>query len=206
MWKIHAKVGKMMTQELEIEFKNVLTKQQYETLLKKFQVSDEMILHQTNHYFDTKEFRLKELFSGLRIRETNEKIVCTLKERTATNTHLETTDVITKEQADLMLLGRGFFADSVKTRLSQLGVPVEHLQHFGTLSTDRVELSYKGGTIVFDHSFYLNCDDYEVEYETNEEILGQEVFENFLKENDIPQKAADKKIARFMNALKMEKG
>lgn len=195
-----------MTQELEIEFKNVLTKQQYETLLKKFQVSDEMILHQTNHYFDTKEFRLKELFSGLRIRETNEKIVCTLKERTATNTHLETTDVITKEQADLMLLGRGFFADSVKTRLSQLGVPVEHLQHFGTLSTDRVELSYKGGTIVFDHSFYLNCDDYEVEYETNEEILGQEVFENFLKENDIPQKAADKKIARFMNALKMEKG
>lgn len=195
-----------MTQELEIEFKNVLTKQQYETLLKKFQVSDEMILHQTNHYFDTKEFRLKELFSGLRIRETKEKIVCTLKERTATNTHLETTDVITKEQADLMLLGRGFFADSVKIRLSQLGVPVEHLQHFGTLSTDRVELSYKGGTIVFDHSFYLNCDDYEVEYETNEEILGQEVFENFLKENDIPQQAADKKIARFMNALKMEKG
>ncbi|KGR73692.1 CYTH domain-containing protein [Ureibacillus sinduriensis] len=195
-----------MTQELEIEFKNVLTKQQYETLLKKFHVSNEMIVHQTNHYFDTKEFRLKELFSGLRIRVTNKKIVCTLKERTATNTHLETTDVITREQADLMLTGRGFFAESVKIRLSQLGVPVEHLHHFGTLSTERVEISHKGGTLVFDHSFYLNCDDYEVEYETNEENRGRKVFENFLKENDIPQKAADKKIARFMSALKMQKG
>ncbi|WP_390285943.1 CYTH domain-containing protein [Ureibacillus sp. GCM10028918] len=198
--------GKTMTQELEIEFKNVLTKQQYETLLKKFQVTDDMILRQTNHYFDTKDFRLKALFSGLRIRETKNRIVCTLKERTAMNTHLETTDVISKEQADLMLSGNGFFAESVKTKLLQLKVPIEQLRLFGTLTTDRVELSYKGGTIVFDHSFYLNCDDYEVEYETDEEVLGQEIFENFLKENDIPKLVADKKIARFMNALKSEKG
>ena len=195
-----------MAQELEIEFKNVLTKEQYENLLTKFQVTDEIIVRQTNHYFDTKDFHLKERFSGLRIRETKNRIVCTLKERTATNIHLETTDVITKEQADLMLSGTGFFADSVKTKLLQLEVPVEQLRVFGTLTTDRVELSYKGGTIVFDHSFYLNCDDYEVEYESDEEKLGQEIFEQFLKENNIQKLVADKKIARFMNALKMEKG
>ncbi|MDN4492300.1 CYTH domain-containing protein [Ureibacillus aquaedulcis] len=195
-----------MTQELEIEFKNVLTKQQYETLLKKFQVTEEMIVRQTNHYFDTKDFQLKQLLSGLRIRETKKSIVCTLKVRTAANTHLEITDAITKEQADLMLSGKAFFADSVKTQLQDLEVPVEQLRLFGTLTTDRVEFSYKGGTIVFDHSFYLNCDDYEVEYETDEEALGEEIFENFLKENDIPKQIADKKIARFMNALKSEKG
>lgn len=195
-----------MAQELEIEFKNVLTKEQYENLLTKFEVTDEMIIRQTNHYFDTKDFHLKELSSGLRIRETKERIVCTLKERTAKNTHLETTDIITKEQADLMLSGNGFFAESVKAKLLQLNVPVEQLRVFGTLTTDRVELSYKGGTIVFDHSFYLNCDDYEVEYETDEENLGQEIFNNFLNENNIPKATADKKIARFMNALKRQKG
>ena len=195
-----------MAQELEIEFKNILTKEQYENLLKKFQVANEMIVRQTNHYFDTKDFHLKKLFSGLRIRETKDKIVCTLKERTAKNTHLETTNVLTREQAALMLSGNGFFAESVKARLLDLQVPVEALHVFGTLTTDRVELSYKGGTIVFDHSFYLNCDDYEVEYETDEENLGLEIFEDFLKENDIPKQVAQKKIARFMNALKKEKG
>ncbi len=195
-----------MAQELEIEFKNVLTKEQYETLLQNFQVSNEMIVRQTNHYFDTEDFHLKKLSSGLRIRETEKQIVCTLKMRTAANTHLETTDIISKDQADLMLSGTGFFADSVKAKLQQLNVPIEHLRVFGTLTTDRVELSYKGGTIVFDHSFYLNCDDYEVEYEADEEKLGQEIFESFLKENDIPKQVADKKIARFMSALNKEKG
>ncbi|MCM3386543.1 CYTH domain-containing protein [Ureibacillus chungkukjangi] len=195
-----------MAQELEIEFKNILTKQQYENLIKKFQVTDEMIIRQTNHYFDTMDFHLKKLFSGLRIRETKKRIVCTLKERTAENTHLETTDEISKEQADSMLAGKGFFAESVKAKLLLLGVQVDQLKVFGTLTTDRVELSYKGGTIVFDHSFYLNCDDYEVEYETDEESLGKEIFEQFLKDNNIPKQVADKKIARFMNALKLERG
>ncbi|WP_404427612.1 CYTH domain-containing protein [Ureibacillus chungkukjangi] len=197
---------KTMAQELEIEFKNVLTKQQYENLIKKFQVTDEMIIRQTNHYFDTTDFHLKKLLSGLRIRETKKRIVCTLKERTAENTHLETTDEISKEQADSMLAGKGFFAESVKAKLLLLGVQVDQLKVFGTLTTDRVELSYKGGTIVFDHSFYLNCDDYEVEYETDEESLGKEIFEQFLKDNNIPKQVADKKIARFMNALKLERG
>lgn len=195
-----------MAQELEIEFKNILTKEQYESLLQKFQVSDEMILRQTNHYFDTKDFHLKKLSSGLRIRETKDHVVCTLKERTAANTHLETTDNISREQADLMLKGNGFFAESVKARLLQLAIPIEQLGVFGSLTTDRVELTYKGGTIVFDHSFYLNCDDYEVEYESYEESLGKEIFNNFLQENNIPKQTADKKIARFMNALKSMKG
>ena len=206
MWKNTYLKGKTMVQELEIEFKNVVTKEQYENLLGKFHVTEEMIVRQTNHYFDTKDFHLKKLFSGLRIRETQSKIVCTLKERTAENIHLETTDLLTKEQAELMLLGNGFFAESVKAKLLELAIPTEQLSVFGTLTTDRVELSYKGGTIVFDHSFYLNCDDFEVEYETDEENLGKEIFDSFLNENNIPKVTADKKIARFMNALNRQKG
>ncbi|RHW39858.1 CYTH domain-containing protein [Lysinibacillus yapensis] len=195
-----------MPQEIEIEFKNSLTKEQYELLLRKFDVKDEMIVRQTNHYFDTPEFHLKALWSGLRIRETSSKIVCTLKEKTADHTHLETTDVLTEEQAQLMLSGEAFLANTVKEKLMKLEVPIEKLSVFGSLTTDRVELPYKGGTLVLDHSFYLNQDDYEVEYETNEEHTGKEIFDQFLKENKIPTQIADKKIARFMKALKSEKG
>lgn len=195
-----------MTQELEIEFKNVLTKEQYDFLLKEFNVNDIMIVRQTNHYFDTPQMALKSLSSGLRIRETNDKIVCTLKEKASENIHIETTDVLTKEQAELMLAGLNFFAPRVKERLIQLNISIEQLHVFGTLTTDRVELDYKGGTIVFDHSFYLQRDDYEVEYETSNEIEGKKIFDDFLNEYQIEKQIADKKIARFMKALKDKKG
>lgn len=195
-----------MTQEIEIEFKNVLTKEQYDFLLEQFGVDDKLIVRQTNHYFDTPQMTLKSLSSGLRIREIKDKIVCTLKEKASENIHIETTDVLTKEQAELMLAGLNFFAPKVKERLIQLNISIEQLHVFGTLITDRVELDYKGGTIVFDHSFYLQRDDYEVEYETSNESEGNKIFDEFLKEFQIEKRIADKKIARFMKALNEKKG
>ncbi|MBM7607907.1 uncharacterized protein YjbK [Lysinibacillus composti] len=194
-----------MSQEIEIEFKNNLTKKQYEELLSSFHIADEMILRQTNHYFDTPTWHLKNQASGLRIRETKEKIVCTLKEKTSKHTHLETTDVLTKEQADSMLNGNAFLAPTVKEKLIQIKVPIDQLAVFGSLTTDRVEIPYMGGTLVFDHSFYLNRDDYEVEYEANDEKIGAQIFEEFLKKFNIEKQIADKKIARFMQALNAER-
>ncbi len=191
-----------MSQELEIEFKNTLTKEQYENLLISFQIPNEKIIRQTNHYFDTPNFSLKELSSGLRIRETSNKIVCTLKEKKSTNIHLETTDELTREQADLMLAGEAFLAPRVKEKLLELNIPIDKLRVFGTLTTDRVEIAYKGGILVFDHSFYLQCDDYEVEYETSNENEGKVIFLEFLQQHSITRQVADKKIARFMKALK----
>jgi len=194
-----------MSQEIEIEFKNNLTKKQYEELLTSFHIADEMILRQTNHYFDTPTWHLKNQASGLRIRETKEKIVCTLKEKTSKHTHLETTDVLTKEQAGSMLNGNAFLAPTVKEKLIQIKVPIDQLAVFGSLTTDRVEVPYMGGTLVFDHSFYLNRDDYEVEYEANDEKIGAQIFEEFLKKFNIEKQIADKKIARFMRALNAER-
>lgn len=195
-----------MSQEYEIEFKNVLTKKQYEQLLEEFNIEPHQIHRQVNHYFDTKEWHLKKLSSALRIRQQNQKIVCTLKEQKDEHIHLETTDVLTEQQRDEMLSGKGFAAPSVKERLIQLQVPIEELRPFGTLTTDRVEVPYQDGILVFDHSFYLHCDDYEVEYETKDSSLGKEQFLSFLKERNINIQTADKKIARFMKAFQERKG
>ena len=195
-----------MSQEIEIEFKNLLTKEQYEQLLVAFNIDASQIHRQVNHYFDTPEQHLKNLASGLRIRQFDDAIECTLKEKSSAHQHLETTDPFTQQQAEQMLAGNGITAPAVIKRLQFLQVPMTNLHVFGTLTTDRVELSYKGGTLVFDHSFYLHCDDYEVEYETNDETFGKNIFEQFLKQYEISPQHTPKKIARFMTALQQQKG
>ncbi|MEK5230860.1 CYTH domain-containing protein [Lysinibacillus sp. FSL K6-0232] len=194
-----------MTQEIEIEFKNLLTKQQYEQLLQAFHINTNTIHRQINHYFDTPTQTLKNLQSGLRIRQISHYYECTLKEKNAEHAHLETTDELTAEQAQKMLNGKGFYAQEVAKRLALHNVPLEQLDVFGSLTTDRVEIPYKEGLLVFDHSYYLQCDDYEVEYETNDAIKGKAIFEEFLQLYGIQKQATAKKIARFMKALQTQK-
>lgn len=195
-----------MAQQLEIEFKNLLTKQQYEQLLRKFQIPKDAIQRQTNHYFDTPTKALRNVKSGLRIRQIRSYYECTLKEKSSEHTHLETTDELTAEQAEQMLQGKGFFAAEVAKRLSFHNIPLNELTVFGSLTTDRVEIPYKDGLLVFDHSYYLQCDDYEVEYETNDVKKGNTIFDEFLRQHDIKKQTTDKKIARFMKALHAKKG
>lgn len=190
-----------MSQQLEIEFKNLLTKEEYHRLLDHFNIQQEQIERQENHYFDTPEQHLKKAMSGLRIRVLPSHIECTLKERASENAHLETTDRLSDDAAADMLQGRAFHAPSVKQRLLAMNVQPEQLQLFGTLATNRVELAYEGGILFLDHSFYLQCEDYEVEYETNDEEAGIDIFRRFLAEHQIEKRQAKKKIARFADAL-----
>ena len=195
-----------MTQHIEIEFKNILTKAQYEELLQAFSIQPDQIIRQVNHYFDTSSNHLKQLQSALRIREFGETIECTLKEKTSEHQHLETTDYITREQADQMLAGKRIALPTVNERLALFDIPMNTLHCYGTLTTDRVEIPYEGGLLVFDHSFYLHCDDYEVEYETNDEKIGKIIFSSFLAKHSIEPQPAQKKIVRFMTALNNQKG
>lgn len=194
-----------MAQQLEIEFKNVLTKQQYEQLLLDFNIQKNAIHRQVNHYFDTPTNALRKLQSGLRIRIIDDYYECTLKEKSSKHAHLETTDELTDDHAKKMLAGQGFYAPEVAKRLTLHHIPLEQLAVFGSLTTDRVEIPYKEGLLVFDHSFYLQCDDYEVEYESKDEIKGNAIFDEFLQQYGIKKQIADKKIARFMKALQTSK-
>ena len=69
-----------MSQELEIEFKNMLTKKEFEKIKSYYQFSSEQFVIQKNHYYDTPSFSLKEKGAALRIREKQQRFVLTLKE------------------------------------------------------------------------------------------------------------------------------
>ncbi len=67
-----------MTQEIEIEFKNIVTKEEFDTLCKSFSI--EAFTKQVNHYFETPDFSLKEAGSALRIRHKGATYTLTLKQ------------------------------------------------------------------------------------------------------------------------------
>lgn len=185
-----------MTKELEIEFKNMLTKEEYSKLLAEQNTSP---ISQTNHYFDTADFQLRDQKAALRLRSIGSRFECTLKTPAASGNY-ETTDSLDEQQASAILDLERFDAPEVSAELERLEVSPSELVLIGSLTTHRVESAYEGGLLVLDHSEYLGVEDYELEYEVTDEAAGKRSFLSLLEEKCIPLRPADKKIARFMKA------
>ncbi len=185
-----------MSETIEIEFKNLLTKLEYEKLLKAFKVKDEQIISQTNHYFDTPDFTLKEFGSALRIREKYNHYELTLKQPAAVGL-LETTQTLSQDEFLAAIKNEILPKGIIHERLEQLNISSMYLEYFGSLTTKRAEFPYKEGLLVLDHSSYQNTEDYEVEYEVEDFQRGQLAFKELLEQYSIPLRITPNKIARF---------
>ncbi|MGO1057986.1 CYTH domain-containing protein [Planococcus sp. FY231025] len=190
-----------MTKELEIEFKNMLTQTEYEGLLTHFKRTAEEAETQENYYFDTQDFQLKRKKCALRIRRKGESFECTLK-TPAPEGNYEITDRLPSGQAMEMIEGRSFHSPEVQAALEELQVNSAKLHMIGKLTTHRTELEIDGGLLVLDHSEYGGKEDFEVEFEVAEAAAGKTRFLGLLQSHTIPERPADKKIARFMAAAK----
>lgn len=188
-----------MTKEIEIEAKNLVTKDEFVHLCSSFQLKKQDFHVQHNHYFDTAHFDLKEKQSALRIREKQHKFVLTLKQPHEVG-KLETHQSIDKQTMDHTLATGIIPNGDVANQLRELGVTTNTFTLLGTLTTSRAEIDYKGGTLVFDESSYLSIVDYELEYEGEEEEKVETTFGALLKEFNIPKRDTDNKIARFFKA------
>ncbi|MDF1507461.1 CYTH domain-containing protein [Robertmurraya sp. DFI.2.37] len=188
-----------MSQNIEIEFKNLLTETEFIRLKKFFHIDESMFTSQDNHYFDTPQFVLKEKGCALRVRFKNDKYELTLKEPHAEGL-LETNQALDLREAEKILNHHHIIVGPVQERLRALNIPLEQLTLFGTLTTKRAETKFQNGFIVLDYSTYLNQSDYELEYEVDDYQLGKENFENLLKQLEIPQRPTDNKIRRFYQA------
>ncbi|PLS15453.1 CYTH domain-containing protein [Bacillus sp. M6-12] len=185
-----------MYQEIEIEFKNMLTKEEFEHVLAFFKINKESFALQENHYFDTRSFELKDKESALRIRSKNGQYVLTLKQP-AQEGLLETNQPLTAEIALSLLEGAPIPDGYIKELIIQMDLLPERLEYFGMLATNRAELRYQGGLLVMDHSTYLGKEDFELEYEADSVQKGKAIFEDLLKSLEIPQRKTENKVRRF---------
>ncbi|MGG0719070.1 CYTH domain-containing protein [Robertmurraya massiliosenegalensis] len=188
-----------MSQNIEIEFKNLLTSAEFTRLKKFLNIDESMFVMQDNHYFDTPQFLLKENGCALRIRAKKGNFEFTLKEPHSEGL-LETNQSLKADEAKDILEKFHMIEGPVKDRLVSLNIPLEQLTLFGTLTTERAEREFEDGLIVLDYSTYLNQFDYELEYEVHDYQLGKERFERLLKHLQIPQRPTDNKIRRFYQA------
>lgn len=185
-----------MSEHIEIEFKNLLTQEEYQKLLQKFDISSTQIKEQVNYYFDTAAFFLKNAQSALRMREKNGIYELTLKSPAPIGL-LETNQSISNIEVQ-ELLAHGKLPDGpVKSKLVSMDVALDSLEYFGSLTTNRVEFEYKQGLLVFDHCIYLNKQDYEIEYEVTNSEIGKQIFIQLLTQMNIPIRKTENKILRF---------
>lgn len=190
-----------MSKEMEIEFKNMLNKEEYDSLLAEYQLSESSLKTQTNIYFDTPDFKLKAKKMGLRIRLSNSTTEFTLKTPTSNqHTLLEVTDYLSSFTSELSLVEQISLEKSeVAEYLIHEGIQLSSLQPIGQLTTTRGEVSLQSNVLlVLDKSLYYGKTDYELEMEVTDVKEGALIFKDILKKHHIPVRQADKKIARML--------
>lgn len=187
-----------MAQELEIEFKNIISPQEYEALFRAYNFSDQDKGSQRNIYFDSLDRLLKEKGAALRLRITDHYAHVTLKQSIEENQKLETTDSISHDQAEKIIDNQEItaFSPEVSHVLKDLGVNLEDLHAFADFTTIRYEKELPIGLLVLDQSHFSHFTDYELELEVANHQEGQAAFQQLLADHGISRRPAQNKIAR----------
>lgn len=175
----------------EIEFKNALTKEQYDMFLDYYKIRD-IVYKQVNYYFDTDDKSLLSKFSTLRIRFKEPNYYKLTLKDTVNNESLEKNYVLSEKKAK-ELIENGF---NLK---EYFDIDID-VKYQGELTTYRTRAKYRDGELFFDKIVYDNIVDYEVEYEVLEHLQGKKDFKDFLKEFDIPKNESIKKVTRILGA------
>lgn len=187
-----------MSENIEIEFKNLLSESEFKALLNRFAVAESDLFYQANHYYDTSDYKLKSRSSALRIREKSGTFELTLKEPTEDNIGLlETNQTLNSLPSSLDEITEG----AVINRISAASISLSELKTFGTLATYRTEFPYKSGLLVLDKSEYLGVTDYEIEFEVPEFNQGAIEFKELLEDVGIEVRETKNKVRRFHEAL-----
>ena len=192
-----------MNSNIEIEAKVLLLKNEYDTIIRELQLDKYRKVSQTNHYIDTPNSFLKKNGIALRVREKNQEFVLTLKTPLSEGL-LEKNDSISWRDFDL-LKDEGIFPEGgIKKFLAILGVKVEELKILTSLTTDRIEVDYKGGILCVDKNQYSGITDYELEVEFTSIEGAKELALDVLKVCKIKNSTFNNisKQARALNALR----
>ncbi|WP_206854899.1 CYTH domain-containing protein [Candidatus Enterococcus mangumiae] len=189
-----------MTEMVEIEFKTLLTKEDYMRLLSHYQLTADRFHSQTNFYYDTPDFQLKQNGCGLRIRVLDNYAEYTLK-TPAIEGKLETTDSYTVQEATKMIeehrLPR---TGAVFQKLQEFSIDSSQLINIGHLTTKRAEFPIEEGLLAIDESWGEQLHDYELELEVTDAKSGKKAFEHFLQRQSIPYHPSKNKIQRMFEA------
>ncbi|WP_159574260.1 CYTH domain-containing protein [Streptococcus halichoeri] len=184
--------------ELEIEYKTLLSYQNYVKILKQMIAISPVT--QVNHYFDTSDFQLKSHKMSLRIRTFTDHAELTLKVPETVGNR-EYNLALTSDQAKTILASNQLPPSEIAALIQESGIALDRIACFGALTTVRREVQTSIGKMALDLNTYLGKTDYELELEVSDPEQGKKDFDAFLQENQLPFIFAKSKVARFSQAL-----
>lgn len=180
----------------EIEFKQILTKDLYDKIFKTY-FANKQPFTQTNFYIDTKDFKLRDHHSALRIRIKDSQYEMTLKvpAEVGLTEYNYNTDI--KPIIDNFIPFSKLPDDIRDIVKNQFNVLDNELVILGDLTTHRLETNYHGELLVLDKSEYLNKVDYELEFEVHSYEDGYKKFKQLLQEFNMKHEKPLNKVQRF---------
>lgn len=179
----------MERNNIEIEFKTAISKEDYYFLLKELNLEDNVFL-QTNYYFDTPNLDLNKNHTVLRIRQKGDRYKVTLKKQSdklAYENHV----FLTKEKA-LEMIENGF---NVSEFFDHFDFDVKFL---ASLDNYRVSTPHLNNKLFLDRCEYHGIVDYELEYEVNEFEQGEKEFIKLLNNYNLERIKAKRKSERAL--------
>lgn len=190
--------------QVEREFKNLLTKSQYHSLLEDFKPLLSKEITQTNSYYDWDGI-LQSHKMALRIRIVEGKTIgeITLKIPQSSLEVLEFTHELPVEILHQYNEQKQFTLPlSIKETLESNGVFIEKVEQTALLTTHRLEGPLSNNEwLVLDESHYNGKVDYEMEMEVQNLSLGEEVFLQILQKYQIQREQAESKIKRALSSI-----
>ena len=190
--------------QVEREFKNLLTKSQYHSLLENFKSLLTKEITQTNSYYDWDGI-LQSHKMALRIRIVEGKTIgeITLKIPQSSLEVLEFTHEMPVEMLLKYNEQKQFSLPlSIKEALESNGVFIEKVKQISLLTTHRFEGPLSNNEwLVLDESYYNGKVDYEMEMEVQNLSLGEEVFLQILQKYQIQREQAESKIKRALSSI-----
>lgn len=183
-----------MEQNLEVEYKMLLSKEQFYAL--KAHYPEPAFVAQTNTYFDTASHSLKNKGMALRIREQSGAYKITLKIPQEDGI-LEYEQVVSDASVTSLYASSGLMQ-----QLMALGIE-EELLVTHQMRTERAMVHLAQAELCFDINTYANCLDYEVEYEQTQPHDGLSEFVKLLRFAGITYEDNSKpKIMRALEATR----
>lgn len=188
--------------EIEKEFKNLLTKEQYTSLVEDYKDVFTKDVTQTNSYYDY-ESLLQEHKMALRIRivEGKDTGEITLKVPQSSLEVLEFTEVLPVEILNQYNNDKQFtLPPSIQKALEEKGISLQSVMQTALLTTHRLEGALSENEwLVLDESHYNGKVDFEMEMEVRSLELGEPVFLGILAKYNIERRQAESKIKRALS-------
>ena len=189
-----------MATSIEIEAKALLTKKDYNKVLKHFKLDVVDGYIQKNYYIDTENKDLRKLGLSLRVRRLNGYVI-SFKLPMAEGL-LEKTQTLSREQFEDFDTHGKFPEGDISDFIESLYISPSDLKIIATLTTLRIEQEYEDLTLAIDENRYGELQDFELEMEATSMKKAQYLLKKVCEEVGIDYKEnLVSKQKRAMDAL-----